>query len=345
MPSATRPRIAIVGAGIAGLTCARRLADAGLAPVVFDKSRGLGGRIATRRTAEGLTFDHGAQFARAHGSDFAAVLKAAIEAGMAAPWPAADAIDAAPSGTGERIVGIPGMSSLVKPLATGLDIRVSHTLAALRREGGAWRLEFAEEDAVTHVADAVALCLPAPQVAALLTDHGSARAELERVRIAPCWTLMVAFDAPPASLPDAARCDAGPIAWIARSASKPGRPGEPRGFVVHATPDWSRAHLELTKEEACTRLLTALGDLAGAPLPRVRHAAAHRWRYAMTETPLGRPFLEIAPDGLFAAGDWCLGARIEAGHDSGAALADRLLTARDLTTRAGADATVGTADA
>ncbi|HIP78813.1 MAG TPA: FAD-binding protein, partial [Kiloniellaceae bacterium] len=43
------PRIAVIGAGLAGLLCARRLQDAGLHPVVFEKSRGLGGRLATRR--------------------------------------------------------------------------------------------------------------------------------------------------------------------------------------------------------------------------------------------------------------------------------------------------------
>ncbi len=49
-------RIAVIGSGMAGLACARRLADAGRAPVVFDQGRGIGGRLATRRTSDGLQF-------------------------------------------------------------------------------------------------------------------------------------------------------------------------------------------------------------------------------------------------------------------------------------------------
>ena len=54
-------RIAVIGSGIAGLACARRLSDAGYAPILFDKGRGIGGRLATRRTPDGRQFDHGAQ--------------------------------------------------------------------------------------------------------------------------------------------------------------------------------------------------------------------------------------------------------------------------------------------
>ena len=67
-------RVAIIGAGMSGLACARRLVDAGLSPVVFDKGQGIGGRMATRRV-DGLQFDHGAQYVTAQDSGFAAVLR------------------------------------------------------------------------------------------------------------------------------------------------------------------------------------------------------------------------------------------------------------------------------
>ena len=64
----TRARVAIIGAGIAGATCAQILQAAGHAVHVVDKSRGAGGRMATKRLqwtdAQGATrqarFDHGA---------------------------------------------------------------------------------------------------------------------------------------------------------------------------------------------------------------------------------------------------------------------------------------------
>ena len=54
-------QIAVIGAGISGLVCARKLADAGHRVVVLEKSRSLGGRCATRKLGEHLV-DTGAQY-------------------------------------------------------------------------------------------------------------------------------------------------------------------------------------------------------------------------------------------------------------------------------------------
>ena len=51
-------RVAIIGAGMAGLAAARLLREAGAGCMIFDKSRGLGGRMATRRAGD-FSFDHG----------------------------------------------------------------------------------------------------------------------------------------------------------------------------------------------------------------------------------------------------------------------------------------------
>ena len=72
--------IAIIGAGITALSAATALAQGGQSAVIFDKGRGMGGRVATRRVSlpDGtqLQFDHGAQFATAKGAPFAAALGA-----------------------------------------------------------------------------------------------------------------------------------------------------------------------------------------------------------------------------------------------------------------------------
>jgi renalase len=323
MVSAPAPRVAVIGAGIAGLACASRLAAAGMKPVVFDKSRGLGGRVATRRGPDGLTFDHGAQFATARGVTFSHFMRDATGRGAAAAW----------SGTGgaqddQRYVGVPGMSSLVRPLADGLDIRGQHTLRSIQKEKGGWRLSFAETTRA-ELADHVALCMPAPQVAALTHYFPQAAGALAGVDIAPCWAVMVAFDRTPAdiTLPAGGAQTGSPISWIALEGSKPGRDDRPVRLVLHAGPQWSRDNLELSAEDAARALLEAFGKLSQDPLPAPTHVAAHRWRYAKTQVPLGTPFLEIDAGGLYAAGDWCLGARVECGFDSGRALAERILSA------------------
>lgn len=184
-------------------------------------------------------------------------------------------------------------------------------------------------------ADAVALCLPAPQVLPLASAYPSALDALTGVAMAPCWTLMIAFDteSPAPDVPATVTPESGPISWLAAEATKPGRAGTPPRLTLHACADWSAANLEMSREQATNALLHALGDLSTGPLPAVAQSAAHRWRYARTRVPLGAPFLEIEAGSLYAAGDWCLGARVECGFDSGMAVAEAILNERMPLTR------------
>jgi hypothetical protein len=313
---------AVVGAGLAGLACARALAEAGVAVTLFDKGRAAGGRLATRRVETGgrrLGFDHGAQYLTARGPSFATVLEA-----HAVRWPAvADR---------EAHVGTPGMSALPRALAAGLDLRPSRSVVGLARRERGWILRHHEGDLARGPApdrppeeagpfDAVAVAVPHAQAAPLLPP--ALAASLAPVRVAPCWALLVAFDAP-VPLPDAVRPDSGPLVWAARDSAKPGRTAEAECWVVHAGPDWSRTTLERRAEEVAPELLAAFAGLAGA-LPPALHLAAHRWRYALVESPLGAPCLVDPSLRIGAAGDWCLGPRAEHAWDSGTALAAALL--------------------
>jgi renalase len=69
----TKRAVAVIGAGFAGLTAARELANAGLAVTIIEKSAGLGGRMATRHTSS-LAFDHGAQYFAARVPEFVALV-------------------------------------------------------------------------------------------------------------------------------------------------------------------------------------------------------------------------------------------------------------------------------
>ena len=122
--------IAVIGAGMAGLSCARRLAAAGLAPVIFDKGRGVGGRLATRRTFEGLQFDHGAQYVTARKDGFRKLLAEMRQAGVADVWE--------DSACSERFVGTPGMNALAKHLAKGLDVRVNVEIRNISGSSTGW---------------------------------------------------------------------------------------------------------------------------------------------------------------------------------------------------------------
>lgn len=304
-------KIAIVGAGIAGLACADRLHDAGHQLVLFDKGRGPGGRMATRRVAlgEGLVvFDHGAQYLTARDPAFADQLRRWAEAGLAARWPAA--------GT-DAWVGVPGMSALVGDLAARHPVRWSDRVKALVRRDGAWFLDDRPEP---H--DAAIVAVPAEQAAPLLAAHDPAMAGIAGSSVsAPCWTAMLAFAAPVAIAPAVLR-DVSIMGWAARNSAKPGR-GGPEAWVVQATPDWSRDHLEDEAQAVVDALLAALAEQAGGPLPDPLIRLGHRWRYAKvrsaTAGALWNPALRLG-----AAGDWLIGPRVEDAWRSARMLAERV---------------------
>jgi renalase len=294
---------------MAGAAAASRIAEAGLDVRVFDKGRGVGGRMATRR-ADGLQFDHGAQFMRAHGDVFAARLADWERRGIVGPW----------AGAGRR-VGIPDMTAPVRDLLSDLSVASGTAIARIIRDGACWRLTDGAGGEHGPFA-AVAITFPAPQIAALLAASGFALAGVQRATYAPCWSLMVAVERPPTDA--LIEPNDGPIGLIASDSSKPGRPDGGR-LTVHAKPDWSRTHLEAPREAIVSVLSKAAEACLGSPL-RVGYAQAHRWRFAQVETALEKPCLYDPDLRLGAAGDWCLGPRIEAAHDSGLALANAILS-------------------
>lgn len=315
MPGAFSLTTIIIGAGIAGLACARRIADAGQPVIVLDKGRGLGGRLATRRTGFG-SFDHGAQYVTARDPGFAAWLTRAGQAGRAGTWERGGVAS-------DWWVGTPGMSALVRTLADGLDIRNSRHVTRIARGDAGWRV-FLDDAAATLQADRLVLAIPAPQARVLLTGVSALAGRLDAVTIAPCWTLMLSLAEPLDRAPDAYKASDGACAWVARDSSKPGRKAPGENWVIQAGPAWSAEHLEDDPDTIAERLTDAFRDWAGE-LPAIRYAAAHRWRYARVTRALGEPCLWDLEARLGLAGDWCLGPRVEAAYLSGHALAAQVL--------------------
>jgi predicted NAD/FAD-dependent oxidoreductase len=308
--------VAIVGAGMAGLAAARRLRTHAVGCTLFDKSRGVGGRMATRR-AEALHFDHGAQYFTARGARFAALVARWQADGRAAPW------------FPDAFVGVPGMTAPARAMLADTALVAGCQVSALGRDAAGWTVATAAGPVDTPgngSFDAVLLAVPSPQAVPLAASAGVALPGLARPRYAPCWALMLGFDAPCGLVGDHLRPAAGPIAWIARNGTKPGRPADHEAVVIHATPAWSQANLELTPEAAAAALGAAFAAETGVTATP-SFAAAHRWRYALVETPLGQPCLWDAAARLGACGDWCLGPRVEAAFDSGEALAETVAAA------------------
>ena len=308
--------IAILGAGLAGLSAAQALTAGGRAVRLLDKGRAAGGRLATRRiehAGHSHCFDHGAQYLRAEGPGFAALL----EAVRTEAWPDA-----------QRRVPVPGMSALGRHLAQGSALRTGRHASALQREAGGWMVAHhdaalvrpghplpAAEPEWDGPFSAVLVTFPAEQAAAILPPELAT--SLADIQYAPCWTVMAAFPKR-LDLPETLRYH-DPIGWAARDSGKPGRDASQENWVIQADPEFSRAFLEASPEQVIAALLAAL------PGPAPMFAVAHRWRFSLLEVALGLPCLWDAALAVGYASDGCIAGRAESAWESGQALAQRVL--------------------
>lgn len=324
-------RIGLIGAGMAGLSCAIALRDRGHDTVSFDKGRGPGGRMSTRRieTPSGaIAFDHGAQYFTARDPGFVAQVEDWAHDGHVARWP---------GGGGEAWVGTPAMNAPVRAMAAAADVDWAVQVQSLSHDG-MWHISgirTASRASAAHPAenpdpvpsafdagpfDALVLAVPAEQVAPLIEPQDRAIADLARsIQSDPCWTVMVAFDE---RIPvDRDRLtDIGIIGSAVRNSSKPGRTAA-EAWVLQASAEWSRDQLESDPDSVARALIAAFEAVIGTPLPAIVTSNAHRWRYAKSGN--ARQDAIWRPDSrLGVCGDWLLGPRIEAAWLSGRRLAD-----------------------
>ncbi len=313
--------VLVIGGGACGSMAARTLVDHGYDVHVLDKGRGPGGRMSTRRR-EDVSFDHGCQVLRLRGEHRRELYRSWIQDGLVERWN-----PRVRSRTGsiaepdvEWYVGMPGMNAVVRHLQTDLRMHFDATVAEVRRTGDGWSALDASGGTLGH-GSRVILAIPPHQAARLLEPIEPGIGErLASVLIDPTWTLMTSgagadpgFDVAIDPSPD--------LAWIASEDSRPGRPRS-GAWTVHASPAWTREHLELDREDAESLLRRLVQDALDLKLPR---GIAHRWRYALTTRPLGRSHLTVGEGGVVVAGDWCLGGRVEHAIESGVAAAGAIM--------------------
>ncbi|NBD20338.1 FAD-dependent oxidoreductase [Aquabacterium fontiphilum] len=332
-------KVAVIGAGMAGLSCATALHEAGCRVTLFDKSRGPSGRMSTRR-AEGWQCDHGAQYFTARDAAFAEQVQSWVDAGCVAAWAPrlrAWSREAGWSQPGEAVtrwVGTPRMTApaaaMVAALqAAGHALHLQHTVTGVHRTTYGWRIRVAELEAAgaaAHAAldagldaafDAVVLAVPSHQAVPLLQPVAPAWAEqVEAVRMRGSWALMLRYAQPVATGLgwEAAFVNTPPLRWVACDSHKPGRPSAQETWLLHADADWSDAHIEDTPESVAATLMAAAAEL-GLPPPQAW--TAHRWRYADTAPGTAAPLAWDPALRLGLCGDWMNAGKVEGAWLSG----------------------------
>lgn len=331
------PVVAVVGAGIAGLVAARELAAAGQATVVLDKSRGVGGRMATRRLG-GAVCDHGAQFFTARGPDFDALVAEGVAAGRVTRWcdgfaraaMVADACAAAGDGH-PRYRGTTGMTDLPKLLAAaladrGVTVRTGAQVTAVAVADG--RVRLALQDATAVEVLGCVVTAPVPQALDLFAAGGllagggprldaAARHALAGVAYDPCFALMLVLDRPSrVPPPGGIQFESGPISWIADNAAK-GISAVP-AVTIHAAGPWSRARFDDPPADVTRQLLEAAAPWIGGAA--ILEQSLHRWKFATPTTVLDAAFVPaMAVPPIVCCGDAFAGPKVEGAAASGRA--------------------------
>jgi renalase len=292
--------VAVIGAGVCGSVCAWQLGNRGHAVTVFDKGRGAGGRVSSRRTDSGQRFDHGAARFEVKAPEIHDALRPFVESGVI-----------------ERADGVywsrAGLSALCRGLLDGATVCASTRIVRADR-GERWSLSD-EAGRSFGPFDAVVSAVPPVNAAEFIAGVDPSLAQtVKSVEMMPCWVAMLSFARRLDHVADDTIVDGH---TLRRSVSN--TIGD--ALVVEAALPWSLEHVELDAETAGRRLYESVRAALAEETPV--SIVGHRWRYAFAKHPPGVP-LFCSDDRLVVGGDWCLGTSIESAMQSGLALADAI---------------------
>jgi renalase len=320
-------KIAVIGAGIAGLNLARVLSDVADV-VVFEKSDKLCGRMATHQAGE-FSFDHGAQFFTAKSPAFKSFVNELESQAVIAEWHARfvelEPANAQSNRTWDHefphYVGIPAMNSIGQYLAKNLDIRFNQTVTGIKKVQSDWFIETAHAEHGPF--DWVVVAIPAEQAHAILPETFYPKIHLQDVTMQPCFALMLGYARPKVFDWDAAFLLKSILSWVSINSSKPNR-GELFTIVAMSKNDWAYEHFDQEESTVITEMLLELARISQKKLDDATYIKLKRWKYANAfrkDQPL--ELIDFASQ-LACCGDWCISGRIESAFMSSLTLAKKI---------------------
>lgn len=316
--------IALIGAGAAGAACVSVLRSRGADFCIFEKSRGVGGRMCTRRVSEiipeqSLFFDHGCP-----SFELTDRLREELSH-LIGPNTLKKLNDS-------EWVSSPSMPQLIKDLLSSTQVRTQSEISAVTGTPGQWFLTEKQknehEAPISHGPfQKVILTAPAPQVLNLLrTLQHDWASPLKNICYSSRWMLLATLRSHPPTHPSSTNI----FSSIRCQDTLPSRPklDSLSSWVSSAHEEWSRSHLELETSEVHTLLLQEFCATLGISHTEVLYSTAHRWRYAQVTNALALPFLHDSNQSLFYASDACLGngvaGALTAGFEVGRFVCDSL---------------------
>ncbi|NET00784.1 MAG: FAD-dependent oxidoreductase [Sphaerospermopsis sp. SIO1G1] len=330
--------VIVIGAGISGLVCAQRLRQAGYSVLVLEKSRGVGGRVATRRLYD-TRADHGACYLKPKGELFTQFMDILGDRQIIQLW--TDTVyqhqaitELITSKSTDCYIAPNGMSAIAKFLVHNLNLHITKRVVKVNLPTkNAWCLT--TENQEQFHSHALLLAIPAPQAQELLVPLGESILgtefihSLQSVEFDPCISVMAGYPSNSQPLPvwKALTFNDNPdLGWMGLDSSKRQQSQQPH-FVLQSSADFAQQHLETENLQPVGQqmLKTAAEYLKLSWLENPEWATVHRWRYAFPRTPLDTTCLPAQTSlPLVCSGDWCGGRLIEDGFLSGLAAAQAI---------------------
>ncbi|MFT6332027.1 MAG: putative NAD/FAD-dependent oxidoreductase [Lentimonas sp.] len=309
-------RIAIIGSGMSGVTLAKKLSTSNEV-VVFDKSRGIGGRMATRRIDENYHFDHGAQFFTAKDDEFKDFCIKAKADGVIEEWKCrfAEIVDNKINRKWQfgsdkpHYVAKPQMNNLCKYVAHGLEVLLGKKIESINFDSGKWSLRTANDEIFDDF-DYLFLAIPSHQAINLIPKSFKYFDVVSNVKMMGCFALMLGFKEDLRLDFDAALVKESIISWISVNSSKPERPS---GFslLLNSSNGWADENIEEDSELVKQKMIDALQKIVNFNAGDITYQNVHRWRYANSSLRQGHKSLFDPNLNLGICGDWLISGRVE----------------------------------
>lgn len=322
-------RAAIIGSGLAGLAAAHLLRAEGVEVTLFEKSRGPGGRLASKRLADGAA-DIGAQYFTIRNPAFRAFLDRYAGKDTFQPWQAnlryqKESGDWEAFLPEQRYVGVPRMTAISRHLSEGLTVHTQVRVERLERAiDDHWQV--VDTNGGRHGSfDAVIITAPPAQARDLLVASALeplvTAFENDIDRMQACWTLVAQFDPTLGLDYQGLQPRSKILQWAGNNSSKPGRTENGEWWVLHGRPDWSDEHRDADPAFIEAELLKAFAEATGVSRAPAQ-TLTHRWLYARSTAKSGPGHLWFSEKGVALIGDWLIGGRVEGAFDSAASLVD-----------------------
>jgi predicted NAD/FAD-dependent oxidoreductase len=308
--------IAIIGAGVAGIYLAKELNNLGFKVTIFEKSRGLGGRMSTRRT-EFFNFDHGTQCFTLR-TDFAEnYFKEFIDSGILKEW-LGKSITLEQNKKPEKriwfekhLVSCPTMNSLCKAMATNLDIKLQTEILELQKtQNQKWNL-LTKDSLLYENYDFVISTAPPMQTYNLFKEKANFSEIIKNIKMHCCFALMIGFKHKPNHKWIAAKVRNSILKWISLDSSKPDRNNKNSCYVVHSKDEWANENKNLDINVVKKQMLEEFEKLTSISTSNADYIDIHRWLYALVSYTDKQNFFLDTNNKLAACGDWCITSRIE----------------------------------